>query len=153
MCVLREAMPAAETCPKNPDGCAPACDKALVKQIQARTPTKPASWRKKELLKRLGRMDVLSQGEKQELLSLLKDHHTVFVLEDVERGETGLVEMTIDTGDAEPRRCAPRRMPFAVRQEVAVQLRHMQSDSTIYQPMGKPSSLGSEKGRNTSFLY
>ena len=55
----------------------------------------------------------------------LPPHHDVFSLEDGERGETDLVHMEIDTGDASPRKQPPRRMPFAVRQEVARQLMSM----------------------------
>ena len=47
----------------------------------------------------------------------------VFSLEEGEHGETDIVTMTIDTGDAQPRKQAPQRMPFVVRQEVAEQLR------------------------------
>ena len=57
------------------------------------------------------------------------------MLEDHERGETDLIELSIDTGDTEPRRCAPRRMPFVVREEVARQLKAMQEAHVI-----KPST-------------
>ena len=69
--------------------------------------------------------------EKEELLELMQQHHTVFSLEDGERGERNLVEMEIDTGDARPCRQRLRRMPFAVRQEVSKQLRSMQSSGVI----------------------
>jgi hypothetical protein len=49
------------------------------------------------------------------------------------------MEMYIDTGDAEPRKCSPRRMPFAVREEVARQLDHMQVSGVI-QPSTSPWS-------------
>jgi len=42
-----------------------------------------------------------------------------------ERGETDLLEMVIDTGDASPRKQAARHIPFAVRQEVEEQLKNM----------------------------
>ena len=77
--------------------------------------------------------------EKEELLELMQQHHTVFSLEDGERGETNLVEMQIDTGDARPCRQRLRRMPFAVRQEVSKQLRSMQSSGVI-QPSDSPWS-------------
>ena len=41
--------------------------------------------------------------EKDMLLSLLEEYHDVFSL-DGERGETDLVELKIDTGDATPKR-------------------------------------------------
>ena len=57
-------------------------------------------------------VDYLSEGgvnsnlttkEQQQMLSFLKDYHDVFSLDDGDRGETDLVEMTIETGDAVPR--------------------------------------------------
>ena len=59
------------------------------------------------------------------------DHHQAFSIEDGKRGETDLVEMEIDTGESSPKSQKPRRMPFAVRQEVARQLKKMQ-DAGVY---------------------
>jgi hypothetical protein len=73
----------------------------------------------------------LPAEERETLLEFLADHHYVFSLEEGERGETDLVEMEIDTGDANPKRQAPRRMPFAVREEVARQLNDMQMNGVI----------------------
>jgi len=36
---------------------------------------------------------------------------------DYEWGETDLVQLEIDTGDAQPRRSHPRRLPMAAKQE------------------------------------
>ena len=47
--------------------------------------------------------------------------------------------MEIDTGDANPRKQPPRRMPFMVREEIARQLRNMQRDGVI-QPSNSPWS-------------
>ena len=60
---------------------------------------------------------------KEQLLCLLTEHHSAFCLETGERGETDLVEFHIDTGNASPLRQHARRMPFAVRMEVAKQCR------------------------------
>ena len=43
----------------------------------------------------------------------------MFVLEEGERVETGLIQMNIDTGDATPRCQLVRHTPFAARQEIA----------------------------------
>ena len=51
--------------------------------------------------------------------------------------ETDLVELQIDTGDASPIKQQVRRMPFAVRQEVARQLREMQRAGVI-RPSNSP---------------
>lgn len=63
----------------------------------------------------------------------------MFSLEEGERGETGIVQLEIDTGDAPPRRQPPRRMPFVVRQEVAKQLKQMQKAGDV-QPSCSPWS-------------
>ena len=63
--------------------------------------------------------------EKAKLLSLLCDHHNLFALDEGERGETGLIQMEIDTSSAVPKRQAVRCTPFAARQEIAKQLKVM----------------------------
>ena len=73
----------------------------------------------------------LPDNEKCALLDFLVAHHDVFSLEEGERGETDLIEMGIDTGEAAPNRQSARRMPFAVQQEVAKQLDQMQSNGVI----------------------
>ena len=75
--------------------------------------------------------------ERSRLHSFLLERHQDFSLEDGERGETSLVEMHIDTGDSSPRKQPVRRIPFAVRQEVATQLRKMQ-DSGVIQASNSP---------------
>ena len=77
----------------------------------------------------------LQWQDRASLLSLLLDHHFTFAVEDGERGETDVVQMTIDTGDHPPKKQAVRRVPFAVRQEVSQQLRKMQQEGVV-----KPSS-------------
>ena len=54
-----------------------------------------------------------------------------FVLDPNERGDTDLVQFTIDTGGEHPRRQPARRMPFAVREKVARQLKVMQQNGVI----------------------
>ena len=75
--------------------------------------------------------------ENCEILSLLEKYRDVFSLTEGERGETDLLEMLIDTGDAPPRKQAARRIPFAVRQEVAEQLKSMLKNQVI-QPSNSP---------------
>jgi len=52
-------------------------------------------------------------------------------LEDDERGETDVVMMEIDTGEAQPKRQSVQRTPFAARQEIAKQLGEMQAQNVI----------------------
>ena len=71
--------------------------------------------------------------------AFLANNHSVFSLDEGERGETSLVTMDIDTGDASPRKQPPGRMPFMVREEVARQLKCMQQDGVI-RPSNSPWS-------------
>ena len=74
---------------------------------------------------------------KETLMQLLIAYNTVFSLDEGERGETDLVEFHIHTGDTVPLWQRPRRMPFAVRKEVARQLELMQNTRVI-QPSTSP---------------
>jgi len=49
---------------------------------------------------------------------LLGDYHDVFILSDGKRGETDLIQMEIETGDARPIRQHPRRMLYSAREEM-----------------------------------
>ena len=100
----------------------------------SRLHSKPDSWRKKKLAESVGPTDTLSSEQRQDFL---EQHHAAFALEEHERGETYLVEFNIETGGAGPRRCAPGRMPFAVREEVARQLKSMQ-EAHVIQPSSSP---------------
>ena len=79
----------------------------------------------------------LTTKEHQQVLSLLENYNDVFSLGEGDRGETDLVEMTIETGDAVPKKQAVHRTPFAVRNEIAVQLHRMLKQKTI-QPSSSP---------------
>ena len=72
-----------------------------------------------------------STEEHQQVLSFLEQYHDVFSLTDSDRGETDLVELSIETGEATPKKQAARRLPFAVRQEVTRQLQNMQEQKII----------------------
>ena len=93
--------------------------------------SKPVSWRKEKLKESVGVLELLTSSQQQKFIDFLTEHHNVFALEEYERGETDLVEMEIVTGDAHPRRCAPRRVPFALREEMARQIDHMQAAGVI----------------------
>ena len=107
-------------------------------QVCVVTAEESAEWRKRKLAE-----IVCDEGanlpwqERCQLHSFLLECHQAFSLEDGERGETSLVEMHIDTGDSSPRKQPVRRIPFAVRQEVATQLRKMQ-DSGVIRPSNSP---------------
>ena len=109
-----------------------------VTQVRTVTPGEDAELRKQKLATLLREEGAdLPWQERSQLHSFLLEHHQAFSLEDGERGETSLVQMQIDTGDSSPRRQPPRRIPFAVRQEVATQLRKMQ-DGGVIRPSSSP---------------
>ena len=56
----------------------------------------------------------------------------MFSLKNDERGGTDLASMDIDTGNASPKKQPPRRMPIAVCQEVAKQLKTMQQKGVMH---------------------
>ena len=90
------------------------------------------------LLEYVGQPD-LPESERTKLIELIQNHHELFALEEGERGQTDLVEMEIDTGDSHPIKQPARRMPFAVRREVARQVQKMQ-ESGIVVPSNSPWS-------------
>ena len=73
--------------------------------------------------------------DKDRLRHLLLDHLGAFAIDDGERGDTDLIQMSVDTGDSPPKRQPLRRMPFVARREVADQLQKMQEQGVI-----RPSS-------------
>ena len=88
------------------------------------------------------------------LQDLLCKHYCVFALEDGERGEKGMVQMKIDTGDSKPKRQPAPRIPFTARQEIARQLRSMQDQGVIYSsssPWACPMVLVHKNDRSLRF--
>ncbi len=71
----------------------------------------------------------LTWQERDLLNGLLFQYHEAFALND---DETGLVKLEIDTSNACPKQQAPRRAPFALRQEIAKQFRPSSSDSLLF---------------------
>ena len=94
-------------------------------------------WRKEKLRAMFVDDIDLPIPEKEIFCQLIMDHHEAFCLSETERGETDLLEMEIDTGEAPPKKQRPRRMSFVVRQEVSKQLRKMQETGVI-QPSKSP---------------
>ena len=93
--------------------------------------------RQKLLYDRLQELQNIPKNEREQLVTLLGRYHNVFSLVEGERGETDLTSIHISTGDATPKKHPVRRVPFAVRREVARQLAHMQEQGVI-QPSSSP---------------
>ena len=79
----------------------------------------------------------LQLEDRDKLFQFLLAHHDIFAIDEGDRGETDLVQMTIDTGEAQPKRVPPRRTPMAAKQEIATQLQKMQ-DQGVIQPSSSP---------------
>jgi len=60
------------------------------------------------------------------LVHLLQEFHHAFVLEEGKWGETDLISMEIETGEAVPKRQPTRRTPLAAREEISRQLLQIQ---------------------------
>ena len=119
-------------------------EKCLVQVVNSEVdkqeePDEHNQWRQDRLLEIVGKPELLDESQAKAFAMFLSEHHDVFCLADGERGETDLVEMDIDTGGAVPKRIPARRMPLAVRREVARQLDVMQSSGVI-QPSSSPWS-------------
>ena len=120
-------------------------------------PSQQEAWRKQKLREMLSEeladSSLPVQG-RHDLSLLLEEYHDVFSLEEGERGETDLVELHIDTGDALPKKQPVRRVPFAVRHEIARQLKEMQSGDVIQpssSPWASPIVLVRKKDGNLRF--
>lgn len=78
----------------------------------------------------------------------------MFALEDGERGETNLVKLHVETGEATLIAQSVRRVPFAVRKEVAHQLQEMQHNNVIqpsHSPWASPIVLVRKKDNTLRF--
>ena len=67
----------------------------------------------------------LSDQEKTSLEELLLAYSDVFALTDEELGGTDLVTHSINTGDAKPVKTLPRRLPYALHQELEEEMRKL----------------------------
>lgn len=69
-----------------------------------------------------------------------------------DRDETDLVQMEIDTGDAQPRKLSAR-IPFAVKRDCMTTQGNARAwgHNTIKEPMGKPCSPCQEKDSTLCF--
>lgn len=106
---------------------------AIVKRVASGS----EKWRRDEMLKIYRDSLDLPSAERDTFCQFLMDHHQAFSMEEGERGETDLVEMEIDTEGSSPKSQRPRRMPFAVRQEISRQLKMMQAAGVV-QPSKSP---------------
>ena len=129
--VLGVAVPATAVPTKDTHPSIRAC---LVRAEEKASPTMPG--RREKLLHLLGEPD-LPEPHKTAFKEFLAEHHSAFSVEEGERGETDLIEMEIDTGNAPPIKQPVRRLPFGVREEVAKLIHDMQK-SNVIEPSKSP---------------
>ena len=111
--------------------------------------------RQEKLREAIGELD-LPDEEKETFQTFLTHHHRAFCLEHGERGETDLICMEIDTGgDAHPRKQRVQRLPLALRQIVAQQLKDMQEQGALQpskSPWASPVVLVKKRDGNPQIL-
>ena len=129
--VIAAAVVEAEVLPELND------DQSWLSEVRRVSDGEDAHQRKRKLREMMPEPRLLEPDQKEQLFDFLTDHHEAFCLDEKERGETDLMQLHIDTGDAPPKKQAVRRMPFAVREEVARQLKKMQATGVI-QPSSSP---------------
>ena len=95
--------------------------------------------RKEELRKRLQISGSCTEEDRKQLEELLLQHNGVFALDDQELGETDLVTHSIDTGNAKPVQTLPRRLPYALRKELELELSTL-LDTGCVEPCVSPYS-------------
>lgn len=71
--------------------------------------------RKQMLCELVGTPELLTPTQTEELHQFLGEQHEAFCLEPNERGETDILTMEIDTGDARPKKQPARRMPYDLK--------------------------------------
>ena len=91
--------------------------------------------RKRHIEQHLNVGNECSHNERNSLLQLLLEKHQVFALSDEELGETDLVEHQIEMSEHKPFKVFPRRLPYALREELEVEL-----DQLLYVGCIEPSS-------------
>ena len=76
---------------------------------------------------------MLFSDQQEQLEPLILDSANIFSLTDSDFGHTSIVQHTIDTGDNQPIKQHPQRMPF-IRRSKVVELVNDMTDKGIVQP-------------------
>ena len=89
----------------------------------------------------------LSANETQEVIALIREYSDVFASSDVDLGRTGVVQHTINTGDAAPIMQRPHRIPYWERPKLEGEV-HRLLDAEVIQlssyPLGIANCAASE---------
>ena len=95
--------------------------------------------RKDELRKQLCIGEPGNSTEQDKLLNVLLEHNEAFALNDLELGETDIVQHSINTAGAPPVKTFPRRIPYTLRKELEEELDNLQESGCI-EPSKSPYS-------------
>ena len=91
-----------------------------------------------DLVTSLGIRDLhLSANETEEVIALVREYADVFASSDVDLGRTGVVQHTINTGDAAPIKQRPHRIPYCERPKLEGEV-HRLLDAEVIQPSSSP---------------
>ena len=115
--------------PEDPIWSSPEVTVAQISQLS----DEEVSTRKSRLESQLILGNSCSSEEQRQLKELLLLKHDSFAIYDEELGETDLVEHSIDTGNAKPVKTFPRRLPYALREELDGELNKLMATGCIDQ--------------------
>ena len=96
----------------------------------------------------------LSSAENTQLSHLLESYSDIFASSSLDLGHTTLIQHQIDTGDAQPIKQAPYRVPQAQRAEIDKHISNMLDQNIISvstSPWSSPVVLVKKKGGTTRF--
>jgi len=96
--------------------------------------------RKNELRKQLCIGEAGSGAEQDEFLKVLPEHNEAFALNDLELGETDIVQHSINTAGAPLVKTMPHRIPYTLRKELEEELDNLQESGCI-EPSKSPYSF------------
>ena len=94
------------------------------------------TWRQNWKANLLDSNNLISRQSK-EVLQLLEEFKHAFPQSSTDYSRPTLIEHQIDTGEARPKRQAPRRIPHALREEISTQI-HSMLDHGIILPSRSP---------------
>lgn len=96
----------------------------------------------------------ISQEQKMQLSQVVEAFEDIFALDQSDLGSTDLVTHSINTADNPPLRQPPRRIPFALRQQVERMVDQMMEDGIVVpsnSPWASPIVLVAKKDGSTRF--
>ena len=125
--IIGDVEPVSRVNPEDPICNSPEVTVAQISQLLE----EEVSTHKSQLESQLVLGNCCSDEEQRQLKELLLLKHASFAIDDGELGETDLIEHSIDTGDAKPVTTFPRRLPYALREELEGELNKLMATGCI----------------------